>query len=219
MDYWLNIYSIFMIHVNIKKPCSDYGLDSLFLLSFFDDLFTDDSHDTGPDEPDSPTVLLDKKTRRRFLDLGLVSNILDNAWTLWDTIYFVKRLGVQIIYSPPRHSRCSFYSLKFILSFFYFSHEKIVFWENSFRNCLHIVEFSDARGLNFKNAVDIQFQRALNDPSQRIWVLYIETIGNFQNVCCQWLCCSPVLPEVYGRHWHHLWLSSRFAYWVDTLTW
>ncbi len=39
----------------------------------FDDLFSDDSHDTGPDEPDSPTVLLDKKTRRRFLDLGLVS--------------------------------------------------------------------------------------------------------------------------------------------------
>ncbi len=38
-----------------------------------DDLFSDDSHDTGPDEPDSPTVLLDKKTRRRFLDLGLVS--------------------------------------------------------------------------------------------------------------------------------------------------
>ncbi|KAL1264056.1 hypothetical protein QQF64_004411 [Cirrhinus molitorella] len=31
----------------------------------------DDSHDTGPDEPDSPTVLLDKKTRRRFLDLGV----------------------------------------------------------------------------------------------------------------------------------------------------
>ncbi|XDV44875.1 hypothetical protein PO909_013093 [Leuciscus waleckii] len=30
----------------------------------------DDSHDTGPDEPESPTVLLDKKTRRRFLDLG-----------------------------------------------------------------------------------------------------------------------------------------------------
>lgn len=36
-------------------------------------MFSDDSHDTGPDEPDSPTVLLDKKTRRRFLDLGLVS--------------------------------------------------------------------------------------------------------------------------------------------------
>ncbi|XP_051522971.1 sterile alpha motif domain-containing protein 14-like isoform X2 [Myxocyprinus asiaticus] len=32
---------------------------------------TYDSHDTGPDEPDSPTVLLDKKTRRRFLDLGV----------------------------------------------------------------------------------------------------------------------------------------------------
>ncbi|KAG1925879.1 sterile alpha motif domain-containing protein 14 [Pimephales promelas] len=31
----------------------------------------DDSHDTGPDEPESPTVLLDKKTRRRFLDLGV----------------------------------------------------------------------------------------------------------------------------------------------------
>ncbi|KAA0725512.1 Sterile alpha motif domain-containing protein 14 [Triplophysa tibetana] len=31
----------------------------------------DDSHDTGPDEPGSPTVLLDKKTRRRFLDLGV----------------------------------------------------------------------------------------------------------------------------------------------------
>ncbi|RXN34713.1 mediator of RNA polymerase II transcription subunit 24 [Labeo rohita] len=35
-----------------------------------EDVF-DDSHDTGPDEPDSPTVLLDKKTRRRFLDLGV----------------------------------------------------------------------------------------------------------------------------------------------------
>lgn len=32
----------------------------------------DDSHDVGSDEPGSPTVLLDKKTRRRFLDLGLV---------------------------------------------------------------------------------------------------------------------------------------------------
>ncbi len=60
----------------------------------FDDLFSDDSHDTGPDEPDSPTVLLDKKTRRRFLDLGLVSykfratknqqlNVLDEGWTIY----------------------------------------------------------------------------------------------------------------------------------------
>ncbi|KAI4899439.1 hypothetical protein NFI96_018735 [Prochilodus magdalenae] len=31
----------------------------------------DDSHDVGSDEPGSPTVLLDKKTRRRFLDLGV----------------------------------------------------------------------------------------------------------------------------------------------------
>ncbi|XP_063069091.1 sterile alpha motif domain-containing protein 14 [Engraulis encrasicolus] len=31
----------------------------------------DDSHDTGTDEPGSPTVLLDKKTKRRFLDLGV----------------------------------------------------------------------------------------------------------------------------------------------------
>ncbi|XP_030630896.1 sterile alpha motif domain-containing protein 14 [Chanos chanos] len=31
----------------------------------------DDSHDIGPDEPGSPTVLLDKKSRRRFLDLGV----------------------------------------------------------------------------------------------------------------------------------------------------
>uniref|UniRef100_A0A8B9K6B1 Sterile alpha motif domain-containing protein 14-like n=2 Tax=Astyanax mexicanus TaxID=7994 RepID=A0A8B9K6B1_ASTMX len=31
----------------------------------------DDNHDVGSDEPGSPTVLLDKKTRRRFLDLGV----------------------------------------------------------------------------------------------------------------------------------------------------
>ncbi|KAF7704936.1 uncharacterized protein DDB_G0283697 [Silurus meridionalis] len=31
----------------------------------------DDSRDVGSDEPSSPTVLLDKKTRRRFLDLGV----------------------------------------------------------------------------------------------------------------------------------------------------
>ncbi|XP_072523787.1 sterile alpha motif domain-containing protein 14 [Salminus brasiliensis] len=31
----------------------------------------DDGHDVGSDEPGSPTVLLDKKTRRRFLDLGV----------------------------------------------------------------------------------------------------------------------------------------------------
>ncbi|KAK2866130.1 hypothetical protein Q7C36_002186 [Tachysurus vachellii] len=31
----------------------------------------DDAHDVGSDEPSSPTVLLDKKTRRRFLDLGV----------------------------------------------------------------------------------------------------------------------------------------------------
>lgn len=31
----------------------------------------DDGHDTGTDEPSSPTVLLDKKTKRRFLDLGV----------------------------------------------------------------------------------------------------------------------------------------------------
>ncbi|XP_053094475.1 semenogelin-1 [Pangasianodon hypophthalmus] len=31
----------------------------------------DDSRDIGSDEPSSPTVLLDKKTRRRFLDLGV----------------------------------------------------------------------------------------------------------------------------------------------------
>ncbi|KAI5102896.1 sterile alpha motif domain-containing protein 14, partial [Silurus meridionalis] len=32
---------------------------------------SDDSRDVGSDEPSSPTVLLDKKTRRRFLDLGV----------------------------------------------------------------------------------------------------------------------------------------------------
>ncbi|TTY54606.1 Sterile alpha motif domain-containing protein 14 [Bagarius yarrelli] len=31
----------------------------------------DDARDIGSDEPSSPTVLLDKKTRRRFLDLGV----------------------------------------------------------------------------------------------------------------------------------------------------
>ncbi|KAF4084616.1 hypothetical protein AMELA_G00108010 [Ameiurus melas] len=31
----------------------------------------DDGRDAGSDEPSSPTVLLDKKTRRRFLDLGV----------------------------------------------------------------------------------------------------------------------------------------------------
>ncbi|MCJ8738143.1 hypothetical protein PDJAM_G00032150 [Pangasius djambal] len=35
------------------------------------DLHQDDSRDIGSDEPSSPTVLLDKKTRRRFLDLGV----------------------------------------------------------------------------------------------------------------------------------------------------
>ncbi|XP_027032656.2 sterile alpha motif domain-containing protein 14 [Tachysurus fulvidraco] len=32
---------------------------------------SDDARDVGSDEPSSPTVLLDKKTRRRFLDLGV----------------------------------------------------------------------------------------------------------------------------------------------------
>uniref|UniRef100_A0AAY5F219 Sterile alpha motif domain containing 14 n=1 Tax=Electrophorus electricus TaxID=8005 RepID=A0AAY5F219_ELEEL len=32
---------------------------------------SDDSHDFGSDEPGSPTVLLDKKTRRSFLNLGV----------------------------------------------------------------------------------------------------------------------------------------------------
>ncbi|MBN3316509.1 SAM14 protein, partial [Atractosteus spatula] len=31
----------------------------------------DDSRDTSPAEPRSPTVILDKKTKRRFLDLGV----------------------------------------------------------------------------------------------------------------------------------------------------
>ncbi|XP_062860048.1 sterile alpha motif domain-containing protein 14 [Trichomycterus rosablanca] len=42
----------------------------------------DDSHDVGSDEPSSPTVLLDKKTRRRFLDLGV---------TLWRTYGRVRK--------------------------------------------------------------------------------------------------------------------------------
>ncbi|KAG7459650.1 hypothetical protein MATL_G00212920 [Megalops atlanticus] len=34
-------------------------------------LVTDDSQDTSPAEPGSPTVIMDKKTKRRFLDLGV----------------------------------------------------------------------------------------------------------------------------------------------------
>lgn len=34
-------------------------------------LVTDDSQDTSPAEPGSPTVIFDKKTKRRFLDLGV----------------------------------------------------------------------------------------------------------------------------------------------------
>lgn len=37
---------------------------------------SDNSRDIGSDEPSSPTVLLDKKTRRRFLDLGSVTEQL-----------------------------------------------------------------------------------------------------------------------------------------------
>uniref|UniRef100_A0A8C2I2K3 Sterile alpha motif domain containing 14 n=1 Tax=Cyprinus carpio TaxID=7962 RepID=A0A8C2I2K3_CYPCA len=62
-------HGIILFHIKIFKllgPDSDLDSDA-----HCDDLFSDDSHDTGPDEPDSPTVLLDKKTRRRFLDLGV----------------------------------------------------------------------------------------------------------------------------------------------------
>lgn len=64
-------FQILLFQIKISDhlgPDSDLDSDAQF-----DDLFSDDSHDTGPDEPESPTVLLDKKTRRRFLDLGLVS--------------------------------------------------------------------------------------------------------------------------------------------------
>ncbi|XP_051968093.1 sterile alpha motif domain-containing protein 14 isoform X1 [Xyrauchen texanus] len=60
------------VHSETSSPAHQTREGSQPLLHYGEySLSEDDSHDTGPDEPDSPTVLLDKKTRRRFLDLGV----------------------------------------------------------------------------------------------------------------------------------------------------
>ncbi|XP_053496351.1 uncharacterized protein samd14 [Ictalurus furcatus] len=52
-----------------RCPRSVLQYSNVLLWSYY--VCSDDGRDIGSDEPSSPTVLLDKKTRRRFLDLGV----------------------------------------------------------------------------------------------------------------------------------------------------
>lgn len=57
-----------------RCPRSVLQYSKVLLWSYY--VCSDDGRDIASDEPSSPTVLLDKKTRRRFLDLGSVQREL-----------------------------------------------------------------------------------------------------------------------------------------------